>query len=84
MGHLGSEGDTTVDVATQSDSDQLVGVRGEVLTLYLPAVAQIAVFHDTAVEAEATVVVADGSQSEVLDVQRAEGLEKLTVRTLHM
>ena len=29
-------------------------------------------------------IVADGSESEVLDVQRAEGLEKLRVRPLHI
>ena len=84
MWYLSCEGDTTIDVATHPDSDQLIRVRGKVLALYPFPVTQIAVFHDTAVEAEATVIVADGSQSEVFDMQRAEGLKVLTVRPLHM
>ena len=40
-------------------------------------VTPVAVSHDAAVEAEAPLVVADGAQSEVLDVQRAQWLEVL-------
>ena len=84
MRHLGREGNTTIDVAPQSDGDQIVRVRGKVFALDLLAVAQITVLDDAAVEAEAAVVVAHGSQSEVFDMQRAEGLEELRVRPLHM
>ena len=56
MGHLGCQGDAAVDVATQTDGDELIGVM----------------------------IVADGSESQVLDMQCAEGLEILRVRPLHI
>ena len=61
VGHLGREGDATIDVAFHPDGDELVRMRGKIGTFYLLAVAQIAVSDDAAVEAETTLVVADGT-----------------------
>ena len=84
MGHLGCQGDAAVDVATQTDGDELIGVRGEILAFDGLSVAHIPIFYNCRVEAQRTMIVADGSESEVLDMQRAEGLEKLRVRPLHI
>ena len=77
VGYLCCQCDLAVHVTTQSDGDELVGVRGEVLALDPAPVTPVAVSHDAAVEAEAPLVVGDGPQSEVLDVQRTQRLEVL-------
>ena len=84
VGYLCRQCDLAVHVTAQSDGDELVGVRGEVLALDPAPVTPVAVSHDAAVEAEAPLVVGDGPQSEVLDVQRAQRLEVLRVRSLHV
>ena len=84
MRYLGRQGDAAIDVASQSDGNEFVGIRGEVFALDHLAVALIAVADDGTVEIETAVVVAHLTQSQVFDMQRTEGLEMLGVGALHM
>ena len=84
MGHLCRQGDAHVDVARQPDGDELVGMRGEILAAHGLAVALVAVAHDGTVQTQAAAVVAHAAQTEVLDVERAKGLEELRVGSLHV
>ena len=84
MRHLCRQGDAHIDIATQPDGDEFVGMRGEILSRDGFAITQITVADDGGVEAEAAMIVAHLTQSEILDMQGAEGLEELRVRTLHV
>ena len=56
MRHLGCKSYLTVDVATQTDGNQLVGVRCEVLSCYQFAVSFIAVTYYSRVDIECSLV----------------------------
>ena len=84
MGHLSRQGNATVDIASQSDGDELIGVRGEVFPRNGGTVTHIAVAYDGAVEVETAMIVADLTQTQILDMQSAEGLEMLRIRSLYV
>ena len=77
MGYLGCECYLAVDIAAEPDGNQFVGVRGEVFSLNLLSVAQVTILDDAAVKAEATVVVTDSPEPEILDMQCTQRLEVL-------
>ena len=84
MGCLCGQADAAVNVALESYGYQLVRMGCEVFALDGFAVAYIAVLYDGGVKAESAVIAADQSQSQVFDVERAQGLEVLRVGTLYV
>ena len=84
MGHLGRKGDAAVNVATQTDGDEFIRVRGKILTFDGLSVAYIPILDNSRVEAQRTMIVADGSEAQVFDMQRTQRLEILRVRALHI
>ena len=84
MGHLCCQGDATVDIASQSDGDELVRVRSEVFSRDNSTITHITILDNCAVEVKTAVIVADLTQSQILDMQGAEWLEMLRVRALHV
>ena len=61
MGHLSGEGNLAVDITSEADGDEFVRIRGKILALNHLTITQIAVFDDTAVKTEATMIVCDGT-----------------------
>ena len=84
MRHLGCQGYLTVNVALQTDGNQLVRVRGKVFPRDELSVTLIAVSDDGRVDVQTSAVVLDFTQRQILDVQRAQRLVVLRVRTLYM
>ena len=84
VGYLGCEGYLTIDVALQSDGNQLIGVRSKIFSHDEFAVTLITVAHNGRVEIQRSAIVLDFTKTQILDVERAQGLVILRVRPLNV
>ena len=77
MGHLGVHDDATVDVALQTNGNELVGMRSEILAGEGRAIALITVGRQGVVKTQFTIVIACNTLIIVDDKDIAQRLVEL-------
>ena len=82
--NLRGQGQLAVDVASQSDGDELVGLGGDILSGEGTASTHIAVSHQCTVQVELSPVLVHSTFVMIYDVKRTQGLVELRVVSFYM